>query len=369
MPSNTVYGHYVYIPGLTKGIDTRHVKFTGEYYFSKDLSPPEDLSIFDKVIEAYFPLEEWTDSSNPSVTQSETPSDELAIPPRIAEDDVEMITPPEADVLPETTVRVHDTAPDFMEESGDPPDTRVPPDNQVYVPIHHNPLTISGDALPHSVIPQRAETGIPTPPSLSQTQPATVQVPANLRSDIVGASPTIQMPSGDISSRLRTRVHTRLANSEGDKRFRIQYVSANILAVRAQPAISNEEKAHVRQTELAAHERLGTWYSEPVTVTPVIQEKSIPSVWLYTRKPTGIVKARLVARGDRQTPSTFSETFSPTLSHECFRAVLAITAANCWSLFQVDVNTAFLNAYMKKFSWYFPALKRLPTVCGRPSMA
>ena len=61
------------------------------------------------------------------------------------------------------------------------------------------------------------------------------------------------------------------------------------------------------------------------------------------------VKARLVASGYSQIHGrNYCETFSPTVSLDNVRVILALAAHCDWEAHQVDLQTAFLNAPLKE---------------------
>jgi histone deacetylase 1/2 len=76
--------------------------------------------------------------------------------------------------------------------------------------------------------------------------------------------------------------------------------------------------------------------------------------WVYKIKylPDGSVehyKSRLVAQGFTQRPGLdFDENFAPTARIESVRLVSSLACANNWSLHQVDIKTAYLNAPLDK---------------------
>jgi hypothetical protein len=99
------------------------------------------------------------------------------------------------------------------------------------------------------------------------------------------------------------------------------------------------------QFELAALEANNTWSltSLPPGKTP------IGCRWIYKikRHSDGTIechKARLVAKGYTQLEGIdFHDTFSPTAKMITVRCLLALAAAQNWSLHQLDVHNAFLH--------------------------
>jgi hypothetical protein len=77
----------------------------------------------------------------------------------------------------------------------------------------------------------------------------------------------------------------------------------------------------------------------------------LPLMWIFTYKTDGDgylsrFKARLVVRGDLQTP--LNNTYAATLAIRNFRAIIAIANHFNLELKQYDVPTAFLNAHINR---------------------
>jgi hypothetical protein len=91
--------------------------------------------------------------------------------------------------------------------------------------------------------------------------------------------------------------------------------------------------------------RHGTW--ELVPPPPDCQAVGCKWVFRVKRHPNGSItqfKARLVAKGYHQWPGLdYSETFSPVMKPATIRTVHTIVVMQGWSLWQLDVNNAFLH--------------------------
>ena len=97
-------------------------------------------------------------------------------------------------------------------------------------------------------------------------------------------------------------------------------------------------------------------YSNNVwTFTDFIQEvKSICCKWVYKRKrevdgKVETYKTRLVAKGySKKSGFDYKETFSPVVIIKSIKILLSIVAYYDYEIWQMDVNTAFLNGYLEE---------------------
>ena len=102
--------------------------------------------------------------------------------------------------------------------------------------------------------------------------------------------------------------------------------------------------------ELAAHEANGTWKFVPLpTGRKAIGYKYVFKVKLNADGSVERAKVRLTAKGYSQREGVdYNETFAPVLCYHTLRAILAFVAAEDYEMHQIDVETAFLNAYVQE---------------------
>ncbi|GKD02173.1 retrovirus-related pol polyprotein from transposon TNT 1-94, partial [Tanacetum coccineum] len=112
---------------------------------------------------------------------------------------------------------------------------------------------------------------------------------------------------------------------------------------------------HLRWVD-AMQEELNQFYRNKVwTLVPLPHEKiAIGSKWLFRNKKDehGIVtknKARLVAQGYSQEDGiNYDETFAPVVRMEAIKIFLAFATYMNFTVFQMDVKSAFLNGKLKE---------------------
>ena len=93
-----------------------------------------------------------------------------------------------------------------------------------------------------------------------------------------------------------------------------------------------------------------TW----ILAKPSFAVKVIGNKWVFWIKynPDGSIsryKAWFVAKGFCQTQGTdYNETFIPVVKASTVRIALSLAVMNRWIIRQVDVNNAFLNAFLEE---------------------
>ncbi|GJR06022.1 ribonuclease H-like domain-containing protein [Tanacetum coccineum] len=109
-------------------------------------------------------------------------------------------------------------------------------------------------------------------------------------------------------------------------------------------AMSDPNWVEAMNNEIEALNRNNTW---TICDLPV-GRKPIGSKWIWKikYKASGDIeryKARLVAKGFSQKEGfDYDETFSPVIKMSTVRCIIAIVVTNNWTLYQLDINNAFL---------------------------
>lgn len=102
--------------------------------------------------------------------------------------------------------------------------------------------------------------------------------------------------------------------------------------------------------QLATLEDMGAWSTAPF---PTDRSAIVSCTWVYKTKRDkyGNVtqyKARLVARGDRQSASLYGKTYAPVTTLTSLRLFLSIAVNNGLGLYHIDFQAAYLNADLEE---------------------
>jgi hypothetical protein len=103
-------------------------------------------------------------------------------------------------------------------------------------------------------------------------------------------------------------------------------------------------------SEIHALHKNDTWHLVP----PPRNVNVIDSKWAYKikKKSDGTIeryKARLVGKGIMQMYGRdYEDTISPVVNAATIRLVLSVVVSNNWSLWQLDVNNAFLHGILEE---------------------
>ncbi|KAJ9565585.1 hypothetical protein OSB04_001551 [Centaurea solstitialis] len=153
----------------------------------------------------------------------------------------------------------------------------------------------------------------------------------------------IDLIIGDPTSSVQTRAAT--ANECNFSVF-----LSNIEPTRVSDALQDSDWVTAMQEELNQFEALKVW-----RLVKLPESKSvIDTKWLFKNKrdANNIIvrnKARLVAKGYRQQEGIdYDETFAPVARLEAIRMFLAYAAYKDFTVFQMDVKTAFLYGHLKE---------------------
>ncbi|RVW81703.1 Retrovirus-related Pol polyprotein from transposon RE1 [Vitis vinifera] len=222
-----------------------------------------------------------------------------------------------------------------------------PPVPQPSPPEHISP--IQQPSLPNSVSTQPSPASPPLEPILRRSQ-RPHHPPMALR-DYVCNQVTSPNHLPPLSSSPQKGTRYPLCNFVSYHRYSPQHrsftaaVSQDIEPTSYAKAASHSHWQEAMQSELAALEANHTW---SLTSLPP-GKKPIGCRWVYKikRHSDGTIerfKACLVAKGYTQLEGIdYHDTFSPTAKMITVRCLLALAAAQNWSLHQLDVNNAFLH--------------------------
>lgn len=197
---------------------------------------------------------------------------------------------------------------------------------------------------------------IPVVPPPAQQQPPPIppqapQVPPAVSSRRPTRSST-RKPVDRYSSTKRGRNTTRMAVSLNTKML-VEYSEPTTYKQAVTAGDKHLWLAAIR-LELERFDELGVW-----TEVPRKKEyKCIRPKWVFAVKFDGeglYVKhrARLVGMGNTQIQGVnYDETFAPVVRLESFRMLLAVSSHKKWTVWHMDVKTAFLNADIDDYDIY-----------------
>jgi hypothetical protein len=182
----------------------------------------------------------------------------------------------------------------------------------------------------------------PTPSELVQTATQSTLEPSNHETKWTRSHP-IQQVIGDPSDPIKTRSAT--ANECLYAAFLSKTEPTTV-----SEALSDSDWVTAMQEELNQFEQMKVWR----LVHRPKGKTIIGTKWVFKNKKDedGVVvrnKARLVAKGYRQKEGIdYDETFAPVARLEAIRIFLAYAAHRNFTVFQMDVKTAFLNGELQE---------------------
>ncbi|GAU28547.1 hypothetical protein TSUD_268860 [Trifolium subterraneum] len=313
---------------------------------SKELFLSRDVVFFEHI----FPYKTSNEKSNDCVPTSQT---------HIQSYFDELIHPLDLDSSPNITSNDHPSTPHQVSDTANITPDPTTPNTSPFSPSpvissHDTTTTIeSSPTIPHIINkpPLRKSTRITHPPGYLQ------DFHCNLLAN------TIQSSSADTSNSSTSKYPLSSFISYQHLSPTHQHYTLNLSSLSEptsyEKAISDENWKGAIKTELNALMKNNTWNLVPLPS----HKKAIGCKWVFKLKlhADGTVerhearllhadgtierhKARLVAKGFTQTEGLdYMDTFSPVVKMTTVRVLMAIAASQNWSLFQLDVNTAFLH--------------------------
>ncbi|KAJ9562289.1 hypothetical protein OSB04_007449 [Centaurea solstitialis] len=215
---------------------------------------------------------------------------------------------------------------------------------------------VAGPSTTTAPAPQVAGPSTTTPPAPQVAGPSTTTHPApQVAGPSTSAQPAPQAAGPSLAS-------SDTPAAPGPSVVQSQMPPTVTTLATTRPFLSRHEPSNVTealdisdwvtamQEELNQFERLGVW-----RLVPRPKNKTIIDLkWIFKNKKDedGIVtrnKARLVAKGFKQQAGIdYDETFAPVARIEAIRIFLAYAAHKNFTVYQMDVKTAFLNGELKE---------------------
>ncbi|KAJ9542881.1 hypothetical protein OSB04_029387 [Centaurea solstitialis] len=276
-------------------------------YFYDDLYGSNQTSLSNADI-LYTPLSSTTPSSEVSPTSSTQCSDLPSI----------VSSPSSSPIVMDT---LH---PDIIIDSHDQSSPHEVVHNDS-IPEGHEPLTMHPSSTDNILEPSSVNNQTPLPHNVKWTK-----------------DHPIDLIIGDPTSGVQTR-----AASANECNFSV--FLSNIEPTRVSDALQDSDWVTPMQEELNQFEALKVW-----RLVKLPESKSVITKWIFKSKKDAnniIVrnKARLVAKGYRQQEGIdYDETFAPVARLEAIRMFLAYAAYKDFTVFQMDVKTAFLYGHLKE---------------------
>ncbi|KAJ9548445.1 hypothetical protein OSB04_020988 [Centaurea solstitialis] len=293
-------------------------------------------------------------SSDPPATSSELDSlfeyfyDDLYGTNQISSSTVGISSTPSSSTTPSSEVSPTSSIP-----SSDPPSIVSSPSSSPIVMDTSNPDIIidsHAQSSSHEVVPNDSISEGHDPLSVHPTSNANILEPSSVN-DQTPLPHTVKWTKdhpidliiGDPTSGVQTR-----AASANECNFSV--FLSNIEPTRVSDALQDSDWVMAMQEELNQFEALKVWR---LVKLPDLKSV-IDTKWLFKNKrdANNIIvrnKARLVAKGYRQQEGIdYDETFAPVARLEAIRMFLAYAAYKDFTVFQMDVKTAFLYGHLKE---------------------